>query len=127
MLFKKKKAAGVFSFYAVAGNRPLSGMKDKERLKKTIHDAVCPPMSYSPAELAFSSHATIVYPWQWESPTALYLDISEEELSHVWDSIFAYMQKNYDFDDYDAMDEKATTLISREKDCAVFFFSLKSR
>ncbi len=127
MLFQKKKAVGVFSFYAVSSDGQLSQMKDKKKLKQAIHDAVCPPMSYSPAELAFSDYTTIVYPWQWNSPTSLYLDISDEELSRIWDAIFSYMQNNYNFHDYDAMDNKATTLISRTKDCAVFYFSLKAQ
>ncbi|MDD4843881.1 MAG: hypothetical protein PHU31_06070 [Anaerotignum sp.] len=127
MLFQKKKAVDVFSFYAVASDGQLSQVKDKKKLKQAIHDAVCPPMSYSPTELAFSDYTAIIYPWQWNSPTALHLDINDEELSRIWDAIFSYMQKNYDFDDYDAMDNKATTLISRRKDCAVFYFSLKAQ
>ncbi|NCC16102.1 MAG: hypothetical protein EOM28_07090 [Clostridia bacterium] len=97
MLFKKKNAVGVFSFYAVASDGQLSQMKDKKKLKQAIHDAVCPPMSYSPAELAFSDHTTVVYPWQWNSPTALYLDISDKELSHIWDAIFPICKKTTTF------------------------------
>lgn len=125
MWFKKKKPVGMFSFLAVAGNGRLAGMKDKEKLKKAIQNDVCPPLftMAAPGEEAFRRNATMVYPWEWQSPTTLYgFYTPQEEYDRIWKAIFDYMKKKYDFDDLDYIARNATGMVS--EDCAVFYFEV---
>ncbi|MDD5018343.1 MAG: hypothetical protein PHO15_09620 [Eubacteriales bacterium] len=104
----------------------MRGVKDKRRVLETVHEGVCPslsPLPYSQCEIAFSKYTTKIYPWEWESPTILDMDTNQDHLCQTWDSIISYMQKKYDSFDSDMLEETATSGISINKDCAVFFFS----
>lgn len=124
MLFGKKKAEGLFTFFAVEGDSAMSRVKDKKQLKKDIYNAICFPNPFSEEAAAFGNDATIVYPWEWEAPTAVDAGTIGVDLEWIWHTIYTYMKEHYPPFDDQAFEESATTVVSSKNDCAVFYFSL---